>query len=830
MSHPMPSTTMLSVSLFPTAEVTRPFPAEVAWPDGFLDHEEVPDKESQPLWSPATYPEGSTSRHAPFVTSLSALVLDFDYGSDIERAALAWAAWEFVLYTSFRHTSSEHRFRLVLPLARPATPAEHAALWAEAKLRSPEIDAKCSDPSRIWYGPIRAAGAPHLALHHDPGLRLPVPEVAPKAAPGTPGPAGPRRLFKGIDAPRPVAQVEDPDAIEGACAWMAYARDNAADLSEPEWYAQLSILARCKDGDTLAHTRSAPYAGYSPAETEAKLARAKAVGPTTCDSFRKLGGLDGPCSGCNLSCTSPVSLGRPSRVGQGTVDDGAGDQPNNERERAWVVDAEAKLASAQATLEVAKHNLRTCKISGTETEVAEFAEAKAHAHAAVVEAKAELKAARKAATAAPPPEGEADVLDVLDMNPQDNRPRPTKGNIRHVLTLDPAYTSLAWDSFGTRLLLHGEPLADAGVTDIATTLEYDYRLIVPTPLVGEVMLAVASKNAIHPVRDYLNEQEWDGTPRVRDLLLRGFGAVVKGVTTEAWLSTVSERFLVSAVARVMQPGCKVDTMLVLTGPQGAGKSRGLRTLAGDDWFSDTNLDIAGKDGVIQMRGKWLYELSELDSFRRVEATKIKAFLSSQGDNVRLPYAKNATFLPRETVLVGTTNHESMLNDPTGSRRFLVAQVGQVDVMWIADNRDQIWAEALVLYQRGHRWWFDEQEVVTMRGINEEYRERDPWEEHVHAVLAARGWRKASMMLLATEVLRKEPGDVSKADRARIADVMRALGCDYVSDGEGTGTYSFIVPERIYAGGPLTESHKGTTSTGTAGKPGLFQPKNTTGEA
>src|SRR5688572_24089947 len=138
-----------------------------------------------------------------------------------------------------------------------------------------------------------------------------------------------------------------------------------------------------------------------------------------------------------------------------------------------------------------------------------------------------------------------------------------------------------------------------------------------------------------------------------------------GVTRGAYAALVGSKFMISAVARIVQPGCKVDTMPILEGPQGIGKSRAVRALAGQEWFADTALDFDSKDAAQCLQGKWLYEIGELASFNRTEANRIKAFVSSQSDNLRPSYGRRNVDFPRQCVFVGTTNDGKYLTDTTG---------------------------------------------------------------------------------------------------------------------------------------------------------------------
>ena len=138
------------------------------------------------------------------------------------------------------------------------------------------------------------------------------------------------------------------------------------------------------------------------------------------------------------------------------------------------------------------------------------------------------------------------------------------------------------------------------------------------------------------------------------------------------------KWLIGGVARIFQPGCKVDTCLILEGEQGLLKSTALRTLAGDAFFTDDIADLGSKDSVMQTRGVLIIELAELDSMSR-EVSRVKAFMSRQVDRIRPPYGRRVIEVPRECIFAGTTNKDTYLKDETGGRRFWPVKVGAVSV-------------------------------------------------------------------------------------------------------------------------------------------------------
>ncbi|MEL6224619.1 MAG: virulence-associated E family protein, partial [Cyanobacteria bacterium J06627_8] len=180
--------------------------------------------------------------------------------------------------------------------------------------------------------------------------------------------------------------------------------------------------------------------------------------------------------------------------------------------------------------------------------------------------------------------------------------------------------------------------------------------------------------------------------------------------------------LVAAVARVFTPGCKVDTALILQGPQEYRKSSFFRTLAGSDWF-DGSMGVANeRDERLKLHQFWFVEWGELEGIlRKKDTSGVKAFLSCQIDTVRPPYGRHAIRLKRRSIIVGSTNQSEFLSDATGNRRFWVVPVQhRIDLDLLQQERDQIWAAALALYQSGYPVFLNEDEEAIASELNASY--------------------------------------------------------------------------------------------------------------
>ncbi|MFO1520459.1 MAG: virulence-associated E family protein [Kiritimatiellia bacterium] len=283
----------------------------------------------------------------------------------------------------------------------------------------------------------------------------------------------------------------------------------------------------------------------------------------------------------------------------------------------------------------------------------------------------------------------------------------------------------------------------------------------------DVMLQVARENTFEPVQDYLRSLVWDGTPRLGSWLSTYLGA-----PQTAYVAAVGKAWLVSAVARSLAPGCKADCALILEGEQGALKSTALRTLAGDDWFSDSLPGFAGKDASSNLRGKWIVELAELAAMRRSDIETIKSFMSRQVESYRPAFGRAEVFEPRRCVFAGSTNAAKYLRDPTGNRRFWPVPVTTIDIPALAEDRDQLWAEAVVAYDDGDPWWLPHEMGQIAAQETAQRTEEDPWVATIADYLAGRAETSTRECLSAVGVL---ISDQNKAMAMRVGDILLSLG-------------------------------------------------------
>lgn len=247
---------------------------------------------------------------------------------------------------------------------------------------------------------------------------------------------------------------------------------------------------------------------------------------------------------------------------------------------------------------------------------------------------------------------------------------------------------------------------------------------------------VADDRAYHPIREFIESlPEWDKVPRVDTLLMDYLGA---GDT--AYVRAVTRKTLCAAISRVLRPGCKFDSMLVLNGPQGVGKSTLIAKLAGE-WFSDSlNLgDTKDKTAAEKLQGYWILEIGELAGLKKAEVETLRSFLSRQNDIYRAAFGKRATPHLRQCVFFGTTNAESgYLRDTTGNRRFWPVKTpgSGKKQSWNLTHEEilQIWAEALVYVRQGEKLYLSPEMDALAKDEQREAMESDEREGLVREYL------------------------------------------------------------------------------------------------
>ncbi len=760
--------------------------------DGAIALRSNHSKLSTPAWSPVEYAPGATRSKAGVVAAY-ALVLDFDGGSHdaikklceekgldcdtpeklkAARAALPRAVLEelgfnsiqrllqilregkegelfnlaFLLHTSWSHNSDTKpiAMRIVVPLSRPVPRAEWEAFWGRSDQWFEGLcDEACSDASRIYFGAARpvdlsAEDSKHLFKQYEGNLLdvdfvLSLPEPPKKAAAKT---AKARLVSSAASLSK-----------EGRAAIVQAAR-SAAPGPGDRYKLRLALAGTFRNfGLDQSTAEELVFA---------------------CDTGGE-GGL-GDEENCNdkVSTTYAKNEGE-AFMAEGSLREIVGNQV------ADVITAALRQAAthaARVALDVvASQGTKTAYFSEgsirslTDLYVTDRLEYEMRMEQMRAESKgastiqklvqAELKK-RKAA---------AKTNDEFDRG-ADDLPKPSLLN-----------TMVALEKMGcfrTNLLRHevhdsrtDSFLRDEDMTELAAEIHKSHGFEC-VRYIHDAVAAVAMRKAYDPIREYLRKlPAWDGTDRIT--------ATVRQFTNDLLAPLFVKKTLIACCARGLNPPQKVDTVLVLQGEQGMGKSTFFKVLGGD-FYSDTSIDLRDKDAKASASRIWVSEWSEMIQARGADRERLKGFVSSEIDVFRPSYGRHLIESPRRTVFVGTLNPGAFLDDPTGSRRFWVIEVEKrIDVKELVRDCDQIWAQALAAYDAGEQWYLTPDEDRARGEQNSAYEKENLWEYKIQ--LISPNLPKAfSLAELCLNHLLLDP-DNARKNQGAIAAALRALGFD-----------------------------------------------------
>ncbi len=305
---------------------------------------------------------------------------------------------------------------------------------------------------------------------------------------------------------------------------------------------------------------------------------------------------------------------------------------------------------------------------------------------------------------------------------------------------------------------------------LATAWLQRHGIHVTHQIAGRAIQAVARDRPFHPVREYFDSLKWDGKKRIKAWLNQYLG-----VEHNDYSTAVGERWLTSAVARVFQPGCKVDCCLILEGRQGIGKSTALRTM-GIPWFTDEMPELGTKDAALQTQGVLIIEMSEIgEHMNHSDVGRIKSFMSRSTDRFRPPWAAHASDFPRQCVFCGSGNLPAYLRDETGARRFWPVRCTRIHIDRLAADKDQLWAESVQRYRAGLPWHLDTPELSRLAEAEQAERyDEDPWHEGIVRWLGSKT-ENISLEDVIRECTNKPRDQWTQDVKNRVARTLRALG-------------------------------------------------------
>jgi predicted P-loop ATPase len=624
-------------------------------------------------------------RAAANVCGMSALVLDYDNGTDISDAAELWADHFGFIHTSRSHKPDAHRFRVILPFSRVVTPDQYPIVWRWAQKiatsAGQRIDPATKDLARFWYMPAATDHYETIALRGEPI---------------DPDPILAAHEHDERERQQPRAHAHDGNIEKRASRYLARLPESLSGSGGHQalWAAALALVRgfRMSSDRALAMLRTEFNPRCKPPWTDRELKH-------KVDDAEK-------------DATTPY----------GYLADKVRAVPEPPQDPDW------QPPEPPPDVDDQEHGNAPPRVTAP-----------------------------------------GDWRAQLSQTPQGHI-RNTFDNLCRILEHHESYGPLlAFDEMRLTPMVSGRAVTDADVGRIRREVEQHFGFQPSDANVRAALGTVSADRRYHPVRRYLESLEWDGEERICRVVPDVLGAV-----NTALHQTMLRKWFISAVARAMRPGCKVDTALVLVGRQAAMKSTFFATLGGE-WFSDTYMDITDKDGIMQLHSAWIYEWAEIESVTtRKQASEIKQFVTSQTDTFRQPFGRTVGVHHRSTVIVGTTNEERFLSDPTGSRRFWVVRVGhRIAIDIIRQWRDQLWAEALAAFRDGEIWWLDDESDAQRESAADEYVVDDSWEQPIAEWLVGR--QSATTADILSQALGMLASQQNQQTWNRLGAVMRRLG-------------------------------------------------------
>ena len=705
-----------------------------------------------------------------FVDGRSMLTLDLDHAvPEVWDAVTMLFDFKCLMYSTHKHTPEAPRVRLIIPLSREVSAEEYAPVsrMVAKDIGMEMVDDTCHEAARLMYWPSTSSDGVFLFESQD-GPMLNLDDILARYKDWHDTSEWPMSSRQSEIVKRIIAKQADPLEKEGMVGAFcrAYSIEEAIDTFIPDIYKSSAMAGRYD---------------YIPADSSAGVVIYD-------DKFAYSHHATDPACGQLMNAFDVVRIHK-----YGALDDKA--KPDT---------SPSKMPSFKAMVDFA-----------------------------IKDEKVKLQLAKERELQAVD-----DFDDGNDVNWQTKLELDKNGGISESLTnfvtilrYDQRLHEIAYNEHSCGIsirdaeLLPWEQLkpgwSDADLASLTAYLDRVYHIFSPSKL-KNALLTITAERSFHPIKEYLEGlPAWDGKKRLETLIIDYLGA-----EDSSYVRAVTRKTLVAAVARVYEPGIKFDTVLVLSGPQGIGKSMFFAKLGGV-WFSDslTISDMRDKTGAEKLQGFWIMEIGEMNGIKKVEVETVKSFASRQDDKFRVAYGTVVESHPRQCVICGTSNSQHFLRDVTGNRRFWPVQVtGECEKHpWNMDKAllEQIWAEALTLYNAGEELILKGTDAEMAAEKQQEALENDDREglvrEYLDKLLPA-DWAKLSLsekrMYLAgdefttqnragvaprdkvcnleiwVECFGREPANIRKQDSYELNAIMAKLDGWKRYDGNKSGKLSF----------------------------------------
>ncbi len=656
------------ISLFTSAKDNAPQSVEVDWPTLLKElqtHETRADKDGA-AWSPTRF-EGT--RNSANAREISLYVADLDDCSEADLAALGerLAKYTYALHSTY----SPHCYRLVLPLSCPVDALSWPTLWEGiGQILAIPADPACRDAARLYYFPTVPPGGPIVTCDNAGVLFDPliVAHVAaqPRVLPDT-------STSSHVSASDVAPEI--PAQKEGGKKLAVDLFDVRRQLRAVRKADSARLVRMVLDGESLH-------------------------GPSGRDDT-----MNRVCSIIATAVTPPIPWAAALEILRSSLAATPQERPGHLEH--WVTEMEDMYARALTR------------------------RALADAKAAAIQGATDAMLGKNVAPGdvSDPRAWRQTLIVAKDKEGNDAGLKRVPTNAGIILENDPLWKGKVKFNAVTKQIdvenLFGKLSKNTIHTEVTNWLSLSkYRLSLQSYAVSEQLIALARRNEYDPLADWLKGLKWDGVNRGENFLAKYFGAI----GDPRYLSQVGRCWLIAAVARALQPGCKVDNVLFLQGGQGLGKSTALKVLGGE-YFSDTKFDIHDKDGKLMASRFWIIELGELAGIRKTDVESLKSFFSTSSDHIRAPYARVAEDFLRRCVYVGSTNKPEFLPPDDEQRRYWPVAVGVIDLLGLANDRDQLWAQAVEMYRQGEKWWLTGDDIalaeIQAQAVSRESHFREP---------------------------------------------------------------------------------------------------------